>query len=139
MLSQTLNTNEVKNAAGTEVEFSRRSQEGRTLEYAKIGENPSQAYRLKVSHQDVGSGIKRRRRSVVRFDLTSISGVDSVTPITTSAYAVLDFPEGASTSTSVAADALAHLMSFLASTGANTTILYDCTGHGASALLNGTL
>jgi hypothetical protein len=83
--------------------------------------------------------MKQRRRSLVRFDKTVTSGVDSVTPITVSAYAVLDFPTGASTSAAEAANVIAELMSFLASLGASTTILYDGTGNGAKALLEGGL
>lgn len=139
MLSNTLNTNEVKNAAGTEVEFSRLSQSDRSTEFAKIGETPSLPIRLRISHLESGVGMKRRRRSVVRFDITSVSGVDSATPVTTSAYAVLDAPIGALTTNTDMANALAQLMSFLATTGAATTVLFDCTGNGAKVLLNGEL
>lgn len=139
MLSNTLNTNEIKNAAGTEVEFSRLSSSDRSTVFAQVGETPSLPHRLTISHQESGSGMKKRRRSLIRFDKTSISGVDSVTPITTSGYIVLDYPTGASTTSTVAADVLAELMSFCASLGATTTILYDCTGNGAATLLNGGL
>lgn len=139
MLSNTLNTNEIKNSAGTEVEFSRLSTSDRATVFAQIAETPSQPHRLSISHQEIGSGMKKRRRSLVRFDKTVISGVDSTTPITVSAYAVLDHPVGASTSNAEAANVLAELMSFVASLGASTTILYDGTGNGAAALLNGGL
>jgi len=139
MLSNSLNTNEIKNSAGTEVEFSRLSTSDRSTVFAQVAETPSQPHRLSISHQEVGSGMKKRRRSLVRFDKTVISGVDSATPITVSAYAVLDHPVGASTSNAEAANVLAELMSFLASLGASTTILYDGTGNGAAALLNGGL
>lgn len=139
MLSNTLNTNEVKNSAGTEVEFTRLSTSDRQTEFALIGENPSQPHRLKISHLESGSGMKLRRRSLVRFDKTVASGVDSTVLVTVSAYAVLDIPVGAMTSTAEAANVLAELMSFCASLGATTTILYDGTGNGAVALLNGGL
>jgi hypothetical protein len=139
MLSNTLNTNEVKNSAGTEVEFSRLSTNDRKTEFAQIAETPSLPYRLSISHQETGTGLKKRRRSLVRFDKTSISGVDSTTPITTSAYVVLDHPVGASTTSAEAANVLANLMSFIASLGVSTTILYDGTGNGAVALLQGGL
>jgi len=139
MLSNTLNTNQVKNSAGTEVEFSRLSTSERSTEFAQISETPSQPHRLKISHQETGLAMKKRRRSVVRIDKTVISGVDSVTPITVSAYAVLDFPTGASSSAAEATNVLAELMSFLASDGSNTTILYAGTGSGADALINGGL
>lgn len=139
MLSNTLNTNEIKNSAGTEVEFSRLETSGRSTVFAQVSETPHLKHRLTISHQESGVGLKARRRSLVRFDKQSISGVDDVTPITTSAYAVLDHPIGASETNAEAANVLAELMSFLASLGANTTILYDGTGNGAAALLNGSL
>lgn len=139
MLSNTLNTNEIKNSAGTEVEFSRLSTNERSTVFAQISEVPSTPHRLSIAHNESGSGMKKRRRSVVRFDKTVISGVDSVTPITVSAYTVLDFPVGASTTNAEAANVLAELMSFMASLGASTTILYDGTGNGAAALLSGGL
>jgi len=139
MLSNTLNTNEVKDSTGSEVEFSRLSTSERATVFAKIGESPAAPHRLSVSHQESGAGMKKRRRSVVRVDKTTISTVDSVTPITTSAYAVLDFPIGASTTSAEAAHVLAELMSFLTTTGSGTTVLFDGSGNGASALLNGGL
>lgn len=139
MLSNTLNTNEVKNSAGTEVEFSRLSTNERSTVFAQIAETPSLPHRLTISHQETGTLMKKRRRSLVRVDKTVISGVDDVTPITVSAYVVLDFPVGASETAAEATNVMAELLSFCASSGANTTILYDGTGNGASALLNGGL
>lgn len=139
MLSTTLNTNEIKNAAGTEVEFGSHSASGSSKVYQQIAEQPNLPHRLTISHSETGTGMKMRRRSLVRFDKTVISGVDSATPITVSAYAVLDFPVGASTSSTEASNVLAELMSFLATTGAGTTVLFNCTGSGADAMLNGTL
>lgn len=139
MLSNLLNTNEVKNSAGTEVEFTRLSTNERSTVFAQVGETPSQPHRLMLSHQETGTGMKKRRRSLVRFDKTVISGVDSATPITVSAYMVLDYPIGASTSSAEAANVIAELLSFCATTGAATTVLFDCTGNGARELLNGGL
>jgi len=139
MLSNTLNTNEVKDRAGTEIEFSRLSTSDRRTEFAKIGETPSLPYRLTISHLEVGSGLKQRRRSVVRVDKTHISGVDDVTPVTTSAYLVLDYPVGASDTDDEAQDVIANILSFCATTGAATTVLFDGTGNGAAALLSGGL
>lgn len=139
MLSNTLNTNEVKNAAGTEQEFTRLGTLGRRTEFALIGESPSLQHRLTIQHVESGSGLKKRRRSNVRVDKTTISGVDSVTPITTTFSVVLDYPIGASSSSAVAADVIANGLSFLASLGASTTILYDGTGNGAKALIEGSL
>jgi hypothetical protein len=139
MLSNTLNTNEVKNSAGTEVEFTRLSIGDRATVFAQIAETPSSPHRLSIKHLESGTGMKLRRRSLVRFDKTVVSGVDSITPITISAYSVADLPVGAMTSSAEAAHVIAELMSFLASLGATTTILYDGTGNGAAALLSGGL
>jgi hypothetical protein len=139
MLANTLNTNEIKNSAGTEVEFSRLSSSDRSTLFAQITETPSLPHRLTISHQEVGSGIKKRRRSVVRFDKTVMSGVDTTLPVTVSGYCVLDSPVGALTANTEPTHVLAELMSFMASLGASTTILYDGTGNGATTLLSGGL
>jgi len=139
MLPTTLNTNEVKDSAGTEVEFVRLSTLDRELVFAKNGESPALPYRLTIGHTESGVGLKRRRRSRIRFDKTSISTVDSVTPVTSSCYAVVDAPVGATTAMTESAHVLANLMSFLSTTGAGTTVLFDGTGNGAAALLAGSL
>lgn len=139
MLANTLNTNEIKDSAGVEVEFTRIKSSGRETEFAKIGESPALPHRLTIKHVETGSGIRKRRRSVVRFDLTSMSTVDATVPVVTSAYAVLDTPVGALTANTVPTNVLANLMSFIASLGATTTILYDGTGNGAKVLLQGDL
>lgn len=139
MLSNTLNTNEIKNSSGTEVEFSRLSTVGRTTEFAQIAETPALPHRMSIAHSEIGSGLKKRRRSVVRFDKTIVSTVDNVTPVTVSTYTVLDSPVGAITTNAEPTNVLAELMSFLATTGAATTVLFNGTGYGADALLNGGL
>lgn len=140
MLSNTLVTNEIKNSAGTEIEFSRISSgEGRKTTFRSATETPNKPYRMSVSHQETGSGINLRRRSLIRFDKTVASDVDTAKLVTISAYSVLDAPVGALTTTAEFAHVVANLMSFLASLGASTTILYDCTGNGAATLLSGDL
>jgi len=139
-LSNTLVTNEVKNAGGTEVEFARLSTgPGRTTEYASLTETPALPNRLVVSHQETGSGNNRRRRSVVRFDKTSAGEVDTTVNVKSSCYVVCDFPVGNLAATTAPKAVLAQLISFIASLGASTTILYDCTGNGADTLINGGL
>jgi len=138
MLSNTLSTNEVKNAAGTEVEFSRLSTSDRKTEFAQVGEAPSFKHRLNIAHQETGSGIKQRRRSVVRIDKTISSTVDATTLCTCSAYLVVDIPVGAITSLAEPTNALAELISFVATQG-DTTVLYNGTGNGSNALLSGGL
>jgi hypothetical protein len=138
-LSNTLNTNEVKNSAGTEQEFQHRAQNDRRHEWALITETPALPHRLLISHQDIGAGLKARRRSVVRIDKTVMSTVDTTLPVVVSSYLVLDAPVGALLAMTEPTHVLANVLSFCASLGASTTILYDGTGNGAAALLAGTL
>jgi hypothetical protein len=139
MLNNTLNTNEVKNSAGTEVEFSRLSTVGRSTVFSMITETPSLPYRLSISHAESGSGVKRIRRSLVRFDKTVMSTVDTTLPVVISDYWVQVAPVGALVANTEMVHVLANLMSFVASLGASTTILYDGTGNGAQVLLTGGL
>lgn len=137
MLSNNLNTNEVKNAAGVEVEFVHNQQDGRKRVFQQVAEAPSLPHRLTINHSETGSGLKLRRRSMNRIDKTVISTVDSVTPVTISFIAILDSPVGALLTNAEMKNVLAEGLSFNASTGATTTILYDGTGSGAVSLLEG--
>lgn len=139
MLSNTLNTNEIKNSAGVEQEFTRLSQGIRDTVFALITETPSAPHRLSVKHAETGKGTDLRRRSLIRFDKTVTGQVDTTKSAVISAYTVVDIPLGNLTSYDEVKNVLANLMSFMASTGATTTILYDCTGNGAVTALQGTL
>jgi len=139
MLSNTLNTNEIKDSAGAEVEFSRMSQSGRATEFAKINESPVAPHRIKISHLESGAGIKKRRRSMVRVDKTVPSTLDATVMVTDSAYIIKDTPVGALSTNAEPANTLAELLSFCATTGAGTTVLFDGSGNGAKALLEGSL
>jgi len=139
MLSNNLSTNEIKNAAGVEQEFQHLSTEGRTRLFAQINESPSLQHRLLISHQETGVGMKLVRSSMFRFNKTIVSTVDLVTPVTISCYTVLRAPVGALLAGTEIANVIAENLSFGASLGASTTILYDCTGNGAASLLNGSL
>jgi len=137
MLPTNLATNEVKNAAGAEIEFSRLSTLDRSVTFAQANEQPNLPHRLKVSHLESGAGVLLRRRSVARIDKT-VAGV-SGTPRVVSAYCVLDIPVGDLGATTEPTAVVAELNSFMASLGASTTILYDGTGYGSAALINGSL
>jgi hypothetical protein len=138
-LATTLNTNEIKDSAGLEREFTHLQTVGRTREFKLILEAPGYPSRLKVSHSESGTGTSKRRRSVVRFDNSYQGAIDTSKSMIVSAYTVLDIPIGNMGSLVYGKDTLANLMSFCASLGASTTILYDCTGNGADALVNGNL
>ena len=134
-----LNTNQIKKADGAEVEFTHRRQEGTLHEYLQVGEAPGQPHRLRIQHEETGSGTSRVRRTLVRFDKSQQGQTDTTKTITCSAYLYLVIPVGNINDYQLAKDTLAELMSFMASTGADTTIKFDCTGTGASAAINGTL
>lgn len=137
MLTNTLSTNEIKNAAGTGVTFDRRSISDHATEFRNVS-NPSLPKVLTIAHEEIGSGLKKRRRTKIRFDVTSL-GSDTITPVVTSIYQVVDAPVGAIATTAPIAEVLAYMNSFCASLGASTTILYDGSGNGAVICLNGTL
>lgn len=139
MYPTTLNTNEVKDSAGAEQEFGRLSTSERQLIFALVGEVPSRQHRITVSHSETGSGLTARRRSLVRVDKTIAGQVDTTVTARVSAYAVVDAPIGQLTSVTEITNTVANLVSQLASKGANTTILFDGTGYGAEALINGSL
>lgn len=139
MLASTLNTNEVKDRAGVEIEFQRLLSSDRSCEYGKITELPGYPFRLVVSHVEIGSGTSRKRRSLVRFEKTSAGAIDTTVSAKTLAYVVCEIPIGNAATYDDAKDVLAALMSFLATTGAATTVLFDCSGNGAKALIEGSV
>jgi len=139
MLPNLLNTNEIKDAAGAEVEFTRRSSstvDG--TEFYAVTAGPATPNTLKIKHAESGTGTSKIRRSVTRFDVSSAGQVDSSKTMAASAYLVLISPIGNMTDTTLSKKALAELMSFTATTGAATTVLFDCSGSGAGVLINGT-
>jgi hypothetical protein len=56
-----------------------------------------------------------------------------------SANLALNCPVGNLTSTAELANVIAEMLSFCATTGSATTVLFDGSGSGASVLINGTL
>ncbi|DAD52366.1 TPA_asm: coat protein [ssRNA phage SRR5466338_4] len=136
-----LTSNEVKDRAGVEQEFIRISTgPGRETLFAKSGEIPARPHRISVRHAETGSGLTRRRRSVLRVDLTHLGHVDNTKTVTTSAYVVLDAPVGNITTSNEATDCIANLIQMLATQGAaETTVRLDGTGYGAAALRYGEL
>lgn len=139
MLPESLNTNQVKNAAGTEVEFIHKAyaNDGSRRIYASTAEVYNLQHRLAIAHQELGTGADKRRRSMnqVLLELLGVSGVKRKITGTLS----LDIPVGDLADQVGSKLVIANLLSFNASLGASTTILYDGTGSGAVALLDGSL
>lgn len=136
-LPTTLNTNEVKDSAGAEQEFQTIAVSDRKHVFAKIGESPAYPHRISVLHTESGSGMRLVRSGVVRIDKTVISSVDSITPVTITALCRLIAPIGALATNAEMINVLANLNSFVASKGATSTILFDGSGYGSAALLEG--
>lgn len=139
MLSNNLSTNEIKDSAGTEIEFTRLSTDGRTTVFAKFSENPAYPHRMRIAHQEIGTGTTKRRRSLIGFEYSKAGAVDTTTPQKAVCNVTLDIPIGNSTDNTAALMALANMISFLATTGAGTTILLDGTSNGAIVLVGGGL
>jgi len=140
MLANLLNTNEIKNSAGTEVEFGRRgSPTPNAIEYYALTEGLVTKHTLLVSHQTVGKGKLEQIQSVSIIRKTVLSTVDLVTPCTFVAQLKLTSPSGLMLTTAESANVLAELGSFMFLTGADNTFKYDGTGTGGVALLNRTL
>jgi len=140
MLSNTLNTNEIKNAAGTEVEFEHLTGgSDRTRTFRQITEAYPYPNHLTLKHVETGSGINKIRRSLVRFDKTVASTVDATRTCVISIYQVGIIPVGALLASTEVANVNAQMGSFMYSLGASTTILYDGTGNGSVVLISGGL
>jgi len=138
MLSNTLVTNEIKNSSGTEVEFERLSINGRATEFKAITEVPGRPLRLKISHQEIGTDNNQRRRSLIRFDEVVTNNAVTLEG-NLSCQLVMDIPIGILDDTVPIKRVLAYMMSFCASLGVTTTILYDGTGNGAVVMTTGGL
>lgn len=139
MLPTTLNTNEVKNSAGTEVEFSRLSTVDRELVFAQVNESPNLPHRITISHRELGAGLSRRRQSRIQVAKSVQGTVDDTRTEVIIANLALSVPVGNISTLAETTNVVAEMTSFLASLGASTTILYDGTGNGAAALINGSL
>jgi hypothetical protein len=138
MFPTNLTTNEVKNAAGSEVEFLRFGViPPRGLVFHKSGEAPNLPHAIDINHVESGAGLRRIRRSRLGVRLDHLLA-DGVTPSFTLGYTILQSPVGGIADYTYPTLAMAYLMSLTASLGASTTILYDGTGYGAASLINGT-
>lgn len=136
-LPTNLTTNEVKNHSAAEVEFSRYSSGPRELVFQQSGELPHLPHRLSIRHTETGASSNRRRRSVVRFDIASLSAVDTVTPVVTSAYIVVDAPVGHLTADTEILRCLAELGSFCFTAGDTTFVHAGTACPGGLALRAG--
>jgi len=138
MLPDTLNTNQVRTSAGVEVELQLTLNEGRLKQWEKFPAVPSKPIKLVVQHQVISKDFKERRRSKIGVAIRHASEVDPTILVDSQAYIVIDTPQGAMNTTTVLADSIAMLLSFVGTTD-GTTLLLNGNGNGAQALLNGAM
>lgn len=137
--ADTLNTNQIRNAAGAEVEFQHLlTGPGRVKVYAQTGETPSLRHRFTIQHREVGTGLRTVRQSNLKIDKDVVSQVNAVDTARITVSLRLDAPIGHLTSTTELANVLAEMATALATKGdVGATLLTDGTGYGAAALING--
>lgn len=139
-LPTNLTTNEVKDASGTEVEFTRLGflPDG-GLQFYAASAAPNRPVTLTIKHRLVGDGINRTRQSVIRVD--AIDDGDDVTGTESKSFAqiTLSANVGNQTNSDNWKKVLAYLGSFVFLDGTGTTHLFAGTGTGAACLINGTL
>lgn len=137
MLSNNLNTNEVKNAAAVEVEFQHlRYPTSDSREFALIGEAYDMPHRLRVSHRLSGTGLKQKRNSAVSF-LKTVAGSDG-SPVTVKCNVTVEIPVGNLGSNDEVENICAEAGSFCFTAG-DTTFVHACTTPGVKALIDGSL
>lgn len=132
----TLNTNEVKNAAGSEVEFALREINGGTRVFRQVGEPFNRPHSFTFKTEEVGEGFNKVRKTMNRIDKVVASDVDPTKLVRVSTYTVVIAPCGALTTNAEVANVFAELGSFNHTLGTNTHV-YDGTAPGAKALING--
>lgn len=135
MLTNTLNTNEVKNRLGTEVEFVSIDDSGTAHVFKASAEQPNLQHRLRVAHSELSSNEDARRRSNLSIS-KEITGVSGKKRKIIGSY-TLDIPVGDIDDLDDVKDVNAEMLSLLATTGAATTVLFDGTGNGSVCLING--
>lgn len=139
MLTDTLNTNQVKNSNGTEIEFQHQQSIGRSRTFSKIGESPALPHRIEIAHQETGDGLNRIRRTKVGVTKFVTSEVDPTKITKIRCTMTFEIPEGHLTSMAEPTNVFANCISCLASTGADTVIKFDGTGTFAAAALSGSI
>lgn len=138
MLAESLNTNQIKNAAGTEKEFFKIGPLGDSgSKYQLIPQDITEPHVMNVRHAIEGTGVGRKRKSVIRFEKSTAGLVDATKQATCWAQVTTSVDIGNLENLDNLKEVLANLMSFLATTGAGTTVLFDCTGTGAVSILEG--
>lgn len=138
-LPQNLVTNEVKNAAGVEREFSFRDNSlPRCMEWMASNEAPYLPERIRIIHSDIGKpGLTLVRRSNIRC-IKRVLAYDGSTLVDIIDSRTLTIPIGALANYDSVKEVAAWQNSLCSTTGAGSTVLFDGSGTAMAALINGT-
>jgi hypothetical protein len=139
-LPSNLNTNEVKDRAGTEVEFTFfDDSKPRSREWQRSNQAPYLIESIKVQHRDVGKpGFFLVRQSNLRIVKNVLSLVDNSTIVPIISSHSLQIPIGALTTFDAVKDVVAYHNTLMATIN-GTTVLFDGTGTAAAAMIAGTV
>lgn len=138
MLPDTLNANQIKDKAGAGVNtFESVNDEGRTRLFRNTAAAYNRPHELAIKHRETGVGLKLIRDSVIICSLV-VTGDDG-NPVKVEYLQRLRVPMGNLASQDPVKEVIANGLSFSATTGAASTVLFDGTGNGAIALRNGSL
>jgi hypothetical protein len=137
MLPNTLVTNEVKNASGVEQEFARQKEEGPSVQFVHKTAAPNLPHYIRFSHREVGKDAELRRQSV-REVVKTVIGVSGVQRKVIDRHTT-DFPIGDLADMTEPKNVMAEGGSLDYTLTGTATFLYDGTGNGSSALLEGSI
>jgi hypothetical protein len=137
-LADNLNTNELKNEAGTEVEYLNFDKGSRMKEWFKSGEVPGLPSHLKIQHREIGEGVDKKRQSNISLYITEIGSVDTTKQAKSIGSFSTTVPIGNIPNFAKITTVMACLGSLCYTNGTNTFV-YDGTTPGAAALINGTI
>jgi hypothetical protein len=137
-LPTNLNTNEVRNASGTEQEFLFHKDGDNSREWRKSGGSPSLIESLLVQHEEVGKLANLQRRSNFKTKLTFLSETDSVTMKDIVISTTVLVPSGHLSSMTKVILAAAYHGSALSGNGTVNVLTYDGSGTLFNSLIYGT-
>jgi hypothetical protein len=140
MLPDNLTANQVKNRAGVAIPFAYvDGPGGRSRTYKSTSAAPYLPHTIVVQHREVGKGVDMIRQSNVTIVKKVVSAVDPTKTTLIRESRTLYVQEGHLADMNDVKDVAANMNSFCSTTGAATVVLFDGTGLGTDALVNGTL
>lgn len=142
MLPDNLDTNQVRNRLGAEVEFVYQDGAGGQFRvYKRKNGAPNLIETITVQHRTVGKGTERVRQSNISIVKEVVSDTDPTKRAIIRQSKSFWVPEGHLADLDDVKDVDAYMNTFCAQTSAGTSgvLVMDGTGLGAEALINGTI